>query len=311
MPIIKFVPEDFVVDEKTSIVPRNEGSYTIFQLWKRDCSTLEALNMLSKKWHVPLKWLGVAGLKDKRAITTQLFSAKGNVAPCDLGKVRIEILGRSKSPISTGMLEGNSFKIVVRSVEEVPETSGEFVNYYGEQRFGTANEDIGLNMIKGDWKKACELTDDPRVQEWFVSHPNDYVGAMKILPLKLLKLYVHSYQSKVWNECVSALLEKGETMTEFPIPGFGSEGEHIDVLTTRIAHDGITLRSFVIRQIPELSSEGGTRTVMITAENATMKVDNDDQFPGKKKVTLEFYLPKGCYATEFIRQLFGEVQTLK
>ena len=213
MPIIKFVPEDFVVDEKTSIVPRNEGSYYFPTVEKRLFDSRSFKHAI-KKWHVPLKWLGVAGLKDKRAITTQLFSAKGNVA-CDLGKVRIEILGRSKSPISTGMLEGNSFKIVVRSVES-SRTSGGIRQLLRRTTIRNRKRRHRTQHDKGDWKKACELTDDPRVQEWFVSHPNDYVGAMKILPLKLLKLYVHSTNQK----CGTSAFQhssKGETMTEFPI----------------------------------------------------------------------------------------------
>ena len=67
---------------------------------------------------------------------------------------------------------------------------------------------------------------------------------------------------------------------------------------------GLDQKSFLIRQAPELSVEGSSRKAVVRAERFSFSVDNDEFNPGMKKVTLSFFLPKGSYATIFIKYLF-------
>jgi tRNA(Glu) U13 pseudouridine synthase TruD len=61
----------------------------------------------------------------------------------------------------------------------------------------------------------------------------------------------------------------------------------------------------VIKEFPELSSEGTERDVFAEAQKLSIgELEGDELNPGRKKVKLSFVLQPGSYATEFVRQLF-------
>ena len=319
MVVLKHIPEDFVVNEVPLLTSQSSGDYSLFLLKKRCMNTIDALSVLSERWHIPLRFFGFAGNKDKNALTTQLCSVQGIAVNCELkfgdhepssgswSQVAVSVVGRSSRPVSLGFLNGNNFEIVVRDVDSVPVVREKFVNFFGEQRFSKVNADVGLCIIKGDFRGVCDLLKDsyPVVVESLEKSPNDVLGAIKRLPLKTLRLFVHAYQSRVWNDCVKTLVEEKTEIEIFPIVGFATDMSEFSMISKRLEKDGVTPRHFVIRSFPELSSEGGTRNVWCLAENLTVKVEGDDLFKGKKKVLLKFFLSKGCYATEFVRQMFG------
>ncbi|MEM2916644.1 MAG: tRNA pseudouridine(13) synthase TruD, partial [Candidatus Woesearchaeota archaeon] len=87
--------------------------------------------------------------------------------------------------------------------------------------------------------------------------------------------------------------------------GFGTvPDKQLDEILKR---EQITTRDFVIKEFPELSSEGTERDIFAEASNLKITpLENDELNPGKKKTKLTFTLPPGCYATEFVRQLFNQ-----
>ena len=97
---------------------------------------------------------------------------------------------------------------------------------------------------------------------------------------------------------------------KIPIAGFGTEFKDYDAIIEKIINkimddEGLCLRDFIIRRIPELSSEGGIREMYAEAKNLKIgKLEDDELNKGKKKIKISFILDKGCYATEFIKQLF-------
>ena len=63
-----------------------------------------------------------------------------------------------------------------------------------------------------------------------------------------------------------------------------------------------------MKEFPEVSAEGGERTVWIEAKDLRVGALVDDEFfVGKNKVVVSFFLQKGAYATEFIGQNFGRI----
>uniref|UniRef100_A0A453FML5 TRUD domain-containing protein n=2 Tax=Aegilops tauschii subsp. strangulata TaxID=200361 RepID=A0A453FML5_AEGTS len=117
-----------------------------------------------------------------------------------------------------------------------------FINYYGLQRFGSASVPthlVGATLLRGEWRSAVSLILDPRegecddmngVREHYKEHgdidvairnfprrliaerailqrlkkyPGNYLQALMAIPRTLRLMYVHSYQSYLWNHAAS------------------------------------------------------------------------------------------------------------
>jgi len=310
MYVIKHVPEDFAVTEISEVKDEGEGKFSIFRLKKRDLTTYEAVSRLSKLWRVNINDISCAGNKDRQGVTSQVCSVKGVkkelIDSLSDSMMSAQFLGVRKEPVHTGELVGNKFCLVVRNVDAVPEIKSKFVNLFGEQRFSKRNSSIGRAIVRRDFKDAVKMIMEDNLalapkMKIFVDK-NDFVGALRLVQRKLLLLYVHAFQSELWNKAA-----KNSYKDVLPLIGFDS---NVDDALVRgvLSEEGITPRDFVVKEIPEVSCEGSQRKVF--AEAAGIKVSelsDDEFFPQKKKFTIEFMLPKGSYATEFIRQLFEPV----
>lgn len=136
---------------------------------------------LSSLYSVKPSVLCYSGTKDKRAATSQWFCIKKR-DPSRIAKAaqRIQNLWVGNftfraEPLRLGKLKGNHFRVAVRditadrqlitaSLESVKRNG--FINYYGLQRFGNCaaipTYEIGKALLKGNWKRACELVLKPR-----------------------------------------------------------------------------------------------------------------------------------------------------
>lgn len=303
MYVIKHVPEDFVVEEVSATKPKQSGSFVYFKLWKKDVSTLDAVHYIAHDLHIPEKDVASAGNKDKKAVTEQVCSArttKEGLERLSYQKIKLTFLGYGDEPVHLGELEGNKFKIVVRNLDILPEISSKFCNLFGEQRFSTNNVEIGRFIVKREFEKAALLIAKMHSHiEKIKPHltQRDWVGALRCLPRKLLLLFVHAYQSHLWNK--AAMLSREQIL---PIVGFGTEVND-EITKNVLAEENLKPSDFVIRELPEVSAEGSERAAWVEAKDLKVgNLENDEFFPGKKKVILEFLLPRGSYATEFIRQ---------
>ncbi|MBW3004395.1 tRNA pseudouridine(13) synthase TruD [Candidatus Woesearchaeota archaeon] len=311
---IKEKPEDFAVKEISIIKPGEKGKYTYFLLKKKNYNTIRALEHVASALHTNPKKFGFAGNKDKIAVTEQTCSVpeinKDRLEKVELRDIELKFLGKGTEPISLGDLEGNKFDIVVRNIDKKPAAKTEFVNYFGEQRFGQANAPIGKAIVQKDFEKAVKLMledkgpEQIKVRDYIQKNPTNFVGALKILPFKLLKIYIHAYQSWIWNKVV----EKTEKKGELPLVGFGTIIDN-SVLADFLAEEGIEPRDFIIKEIPELSSEGDEREILAEAKDLKIgKLEEDELNKSKKKVLIKFTLSKGSYATEFLKQLFQNLR---
>jgi tRNA pseudouridine13 synthase len=308
---IKQKPEDFIVREISIVRPEQQGRYTYFLLKKKSYNTVRAIDHIAKVLRINPKKIGFAGNKDKIAITEQMCSVlagnKDRLEKVKLPDIEITYLGKGNEPISLGDLEGNEFEIIVRNIDSKPETKNKFINYFGEQRFGKINVPIGKAIVKKDFKEAVNLLlsnkgpEEIKVRDYNHKNPTNYVGSLKVLPSKLLKLYIHSYQSWIWNKVV----EKIEKKDELPLVGFGTMVDNT-VLADFLAEEKLTPRDFIIKEIPELSAEGATRKIIAEVKDLEIgELEEDEMNPERKKVKIKFKLPPGSYATEFIKYLFA------
>jgi tRNA pseudouridine13 synthase len=317
---IKQLLEDFVVKEISSLKPLGSGDYTYFILKKKNYTTVRAIQHIADKLHLPVKFFGFAGNKDKNAVTEQIVSVKGidekKLEKINLKDIETVYVGKGDKPLSLGDLEGNKFKITVRNIDKQPKKISKIPNYFGEQRFSKNNAEIGKSIIKGDFKGAVALIlnnegdYEKDIKRYLRKSPNDFIGALRIIPKKILRMYVHSYQSYLWNRTVGRYLISNSNSKNIKIPliGFGTELEDNyvgTIIKDILREEGIDLRDFVVRSIPESSSEGSTRNLFVTIQDFTVgNLEDDELNKGKKKVTIQFRLPKGSYATVALRYLF-------
>jgi len=304
---IKSAPEDFYVKEIIELKTQGKGSYAYYLLKKTGLSTIQAVDVLSKKLNIQKKFINFAGTKDKVAVTEQAISIKnGAKKDYDFDIIKLTFIGYSGEPINLGTNSGNYFEIVLREVEKIPKAKDWMINYFDDQRFSDKNIDVGRAVIKRDFKKAAELLKDEIKIEG-----NDFVGALRQVDKKIAKFYLNAYQSYLWNKAVSLLFnsknkisysmgklsvpDKKPKQSSFPIIGFGTDENKVkDILE----EEKITTRDFVIKQIPELSSEGTEREVVVEIND--LKIED----LGSKTIKLSFSLPKGSYATMFVKELF-------
>lgn len=347
---IKQIPEDFIVKEISDITSGNTGKYAYFILKKKNYNTLKAVETIASSLKTSPKNIGFAGNKDKNAVTEQIISIKNGKKDFEkiiLKDIELKYIGKGNEEIYLGRLKGNEFCITIRNLtqEEIKKIEGKaknkqifMPNYFGEQRFSKNNDLIGKSIINGDFKKAVELVlksnsdCNELIERHLQRQKNDFIGALKIMPFKMLKLYVHSYESFLFNkalgECISMNnITKNNTNKKnvdekngnglaynekIPIVGFSTELKELKnkqvkkIIGNLMEEEKITERSFIIRAIPDLSSEGGERNAFIKI-NAfkIISIQKDELNDGKKKMVVSFSLPKGCYATVLIGFLFS------
>jgi tRNA pseudouridine13 synthase len=312
---LKQVPEDFIVRELPLVEPKASGKYTYFWLTKKGHTTFSAITHVARAMHLDLDEFGWAGNKDRHAVTEQLCSVYGErkrqLEALRFEDMAVKFAGYGDDPIHLGELRGNAFEIVVRDIDTAPKPLGRFVNYFGEQRFGRANAEIGKALVQRRWADALQFAlrhwrgFTGRAWEAIKAEPGNYVGALRAIPRKILKFYIHAYQSRLWNAMAKEHAKSKHQQQEvLPIPGFGTV--LTDPALKRVLHEeGLTPRQFIIQEFPELSSEGGERELYVDVQDLRIgKLEPDDLNEGRKKVRLSFELPKGCYATVFIGQLF-------
>lgn len=152
-----------------------------------------------------------AGTKDKRAVTTQLFSVM-KADPAEIPEIRgaeIEVIGRAGRDLQFGDLAGNAFEIRVRGaknegVEEITEQLREFgggsvgvPNYFGQQRFGSrrpVTHKVGLRVAREDWRGAVMAylggarksePEDTQAAREYIDETENWQDALDRFPRKL------------------------------------------------------------------------------------------------------------------------------
>ena len=299
---IKTVPEDFVVTEIAQL-PLGKGKHDYYLLQKKGWTTLDVIKKLAHFLQIPLKDIGYAGNKDKQAVTSQYISvfhsSRKKVEQFSLPDVTLTYQGSGEKRITLGMLNGNQFTLVVRDLDERKALSiTKIKNYFDEQRFGVEkhNVPVGKALAEGRFQDACNFLE-------LLHEGKDYLKALRKLPKKLLRLYISSYQSYLWN-IVAAQVDDVETI---PLVGFLTEleGEIGKLYAALLKKEGITQENFLMRSLPELSAEGSERALYADVKHFSYTYEEDELHPLKYKCLLHFELPKGAYATMVVKQLFS------
>lgn len=143
--------EDFQVDEELGFVASGQGEHVLLQVRKRGANTGWVARELAKLAGARDFDVGYAGLKDRRAVTTQWFTVparRRSAAEWSLVSgegFEVLVAQPHVRKLPRGALAANRFRIVLRDFfgdataleRRVAEIAGSGVpNYFGPQRFG-------------------------------------------------------------------------------------------------------------------------------------------------------------------------------
>lgn len=319
----KLVPEDFEVEELPAYNPSGEGEHLFLWVEKRGRDTREVVRALAQALGVPEGEVGVAGMKDRHAVTRQLLSVPARTEPklagFSLEGVRVLWARRHGNKLRTGHLRGNRFKLRLRGVKDpgaARETLSQLVargvpNYFGEQRFGRArdNADRGKALLLG--QRLPQRPD--RFQR---------------------KLYLSAFQSHLFNKALAERLRAGtfdrallgDVLRKEDTGGlFVCESPEVDnprvaafevspagpmfgPKMTPAAHGVAQAEAALLAQEGMMLSDfarGGGETEG-TRRPYRVRIGNPELTPEGEDLLLSFELPRGAYATEVLAELLKE-----
>ena len=108
-------------------------------------------------------------------------------------------------------------------------------------------------------------------------------------------------------EGINRLIKRGRAFVTAPI--FGYETELVDGVQGEIERrvlgdEAVELSDFYSEKMPEISSKGTRRPVLVPVKVKLRddELKEDELNPGRFKMTLQFFLPKGSYATVLVRE---------
>jgi len=187
---LRQTPEDFIVTELGGPEPvvgeaMADCEHRLYRLEKRGHDSIALLARLSRELGVARRAFGIAGLKDRHAVTSQkvtIPAGTGNGIPKDVGDSigdesdgltgvgwRLTLLGGVEKKLRSGHHSGNRFEIIVRDmnyaqVQGLPRRLEQAIahgwpNWFDSQRFGSAvgNRMPGTHIIAGEFEKAMKL----------------------------------------------------------------------------------------------------------------------------------------------------------
>ncbi len=314
--VIRDSPEDFVVEEVPLYLPDGTGSHLYLLVEKRSLTTRDLVSTLVREG-VSEQSIGVAGLKDKHAVTTQWLSLPkrdADAAAALGGMAGVRVLDRSyhRNKLGIGHLRGNRFRVTLRRTDERAAASAEAAldalaargapNWFGPQRFGRfgSNAYDGYQVIRGE-----SVPGGHRLRRFFVSALQSYFFN-EVLADRVREGLYETVVAGDW-------ARKHDTGGTFLVEDEGSEAPRANALEISAT---VPLYGRKVKQSPGMagrfeeavlarlglswtdftSRRGDRRLTRIVVSEPRVSVAGD-------ALTLEFFLPKGSYATSVLREV--------
>ena len=325
--MIRTQPEDFRVEERPLYLPCGQGEHLYLRVTKRGLSTPDMVKQFASALGVKAKCIGVAGLKDARAVTTQMVSVQGilaeTISRLSLNErlLAVEVLGRHRNRLRTGHHAGNRFRLVVREVSpeagtSVPRVMDELSrrgvpNYFGPQRQGRSglNYETGAALLR-DAERRARIGRTQRI--WFLnayqSHIFNRMLAARID--RLDRILVGDWAMKHVNGACFQVedadseqrradaFEISPTGLLFGSRASWASGEPGDIERAIVAELNETPESLKQAAV-ECGFRGERRPLRVRLEELDWSLEG-------RTLTLAFVLPPGAYATSVLRELMKD-----
>lgn len=312
---IRVEPDDFQVTELPAYEPSGAGSHLYLWVEKRERTTRELVQALQAAG-LREKEVGVAGLKDKHAVTRQWLSipnrhAEAAEALDALPGVRVLQRSRHRNKLGVGHLRGNRFELRIRDPHPDGAARARAVlaelarlgapNYFGPQRFGRfgANALDGVRLVRGE-----RVPGGHRLKRFFLS-------ALQSLLFNTL------LAERLARGCYATVLvgdwaKKHDTGGEFEVRD-AAEAERaarleisatLPLYGTRVrpsagepgAMERRVLERFGLRWSDFTARRGDRRVSRLLLDEVALETLSEG-------LRLRFALPKGAYATTVLREV--------
>jgi tRNA pseudouridine13 synthase len=194
----------------------------------------------------------------------------------------------------------------------------------------------------GDWPACAQIARGPRfrpVFEHLVQRPDDFAGALNRVSQRIKLIHLYAFQSFVWNRAVSRYLERyvsrrertwlrtlsgsllawryleGDIPKEFAtctLPLLAPEMEFEDrlfrAMNLEVLRQGNVSLPKLVRtaEAGMVFKEEPRNLVLHPADLVVSSPSADEENRQRSRVTLEFALPRGSYATLVVKRLFAE-----
>lgn len=319
--VLKAEPADFHVSEQHAFSLTGEGEHLWLWVEKIGQNTDWVAKQIAKWAGVTQKEVGIAGKKDRQAVTQQWMSLHlpGKQDPeldhLEVPGVRILKTIRHNRKLQTGGLSGNRFTLILRDItgdldsieHRLRQITAKGVpNYFGEQRFGNDFQNLA---------KATAL----------------FQGQIKSPKRHQKSLYISAARSWIFNEILSQRVQQGTW--DYALPGdvfqlegsqkwFADDGDAS--VSKRVAEgdihptgaltgrgvlpsqsDAFQVEQSVLEKHPiwqagleKLGLKQERRALRVLPKKMTWK------WLDTQTLTLSFELPAGSYATMVVRELF-------
>jgi tRNA pseudouridine13 synthase len=326
---LRLTPDHFVVEEIPLYEPVDEGQHLYVRLTKVDRTTKDVQSMLARLFGIVPGDVGFAGLKDKRARTSQTFSL--NVGPQRPGfaeeaaarigaelPLEVHWARFHRNKLKRGHLVGNRFIITVTNLEcpvdEALRRAAPIAtalaqrgvpNYFGPQRFGVAgdNAEQGLALLLGQRR-----VQDRWLRQFLVAAFQSYlcnrVLARRVEQGAFDHLLVGDVVKKrqtggmfVVSDLATDQARYAEREIDFTAPLFGPKMWAAEA-------DAGALEAAVLSETPvgdaqfaRLRIEGARRVGRLLLEDLDVRAGSEPD-----SLTFGFALTKGAFATTVLRE---------
>ena len=191
----------------------------------------------------------------------------------------------------------------------------------------------------GRWEEMVPLCPEPRLRAMLALLRERGEGAeraaLKLVPGEEMGLFFSAYQSFLWNETMSRFMsgKEGEffridvktgplvqfrrlpslllsrlSKESLPTVGPGMPPLAADVepvLSRRLYERGVRLSKFRLKEVEQAYFSSFPRACIALPGDMEWKREEDSLFPGKTCLRVQFFLPRGSYATMLIKSMEG------
>ncbi|HHT9111675.1 MAG TPA: tRNA pseudouridine(13) synthase TruD, partial [Candidatus Brocadiaceae bacterium] len=172
--------------------------------------------------------------------------------------------------------------------------------------------------------------------QFLIKNPMGFLPVLQRISHDEMVLFFSAYQSHLWNEVLRKIIKsvgihalkiyKGiagnyyfytqiedrnkEYLSTLIIPMPASNIKMPDTLTESLYLEVLQehqLRRalFNMKKLRQAFFKGIERRSIIMPENLATDCSEDEIYPGKKKLILDFFLPRGCFGTMFVKRIFS------